>query len=53
MTDLTRVPVVVGGGQFTNRIEDPQSAPDPFELMTEAAGRAADERRRRRTGSAG
>ncbi|MGO9341198.1 MAG: hypothetical protein ACLP6E_01570, partial [Acidimicrobiales bacterium] len=35
------MPVVVGGGQFTNRIEDPSSAPDPFELMTEAAKRAA------------
>ncbi len=41
MTDLTRIPVVVGGGQFTNRIEDPSSAPDPFELMTEAAKLAA------------
>ncbi len=41
MTDLTRVPVVVGGGQFTNRIEDPESAPDPFDLMTEAANGAA------------
>ena len=39
MTDLTRVPVVVGGGQFTNRNEDPETSPDPFELMTEAAGR--------------
>ena len=41
MTDLTRIPVVVGGGQFTNQIEDPSSAPDPFELMTEAAKLAA------------
>jgi acetyl-CoA C-acetyltransferase len=41
MTDLARVPVVVGGGQFTNRNEDPESSPDPFELMTEAAGQAA------------
>ena len=37
MQDLTRVPVVIGAGQFTNRDQDPQSAPDPFELMTEAA----------------
>ncbi|HEY5023813.1 MAG TPA: hypothetical protein VII76_02445 [Acidimicrobiales bacterium] len=39
--DWTRVPVVVGAGQLTNREEDPTSAPDPFELMTEAARRAA------------
>jgi len=38
--DWTRVPVVVGGGQLTNRDEDPASAPDPFSLM-EAAARAA------------
>jgi acetyl-CoA C-acetyltransferase len=41
VTDLARVPVVVGGGQFTNRNGDPETSPDPFELMTEAAGRAA------------
>ncbi len=35
--DWTRVPVVVGAGQLTNREEDPGAAPDPFELMVEAA----------------
>jgi acetyl-CoA C-acetyltransferase len=39
--DWTRVPVVVGGGQVTNRDEDPATAPDPFALMEDAAGRAA------------
>jgi len=39
--DWTRVPVVVGGGQVTNREEDPLAAPDPFALMEEAARRAA------------
>ncbi len=38
--DWTRVPVVVGAGQVTNRDEDPTSAPDPFELMEDAARRA-------------
>lgn len=41
MTDWTRVPVVVGAGQHTNRVEDPLAAPDPFELMVTAARRAA------------
>jgi acetyl-CoA C-acetyltransferase len=41
MTDLSRVPVLIGAGQFTNRDEDPGSAPDPFELMVEASRRAA------------
>jgi acetyl-CoA C-acetyltransferase len=41
VTDLSRVPVVIGAGQFTNRDEDPSSAPDPFELMAEASKRAA------------
>lgn len=41
MTDWTRVPVVVGAGQVTNREEDPAAAPDPFELMEDAARRAA------------
>lgn len=41
MTDWTRVPVLIGGGQHTNREEDPGRAPDPFELMTMAARRAA------------
>lgn len=41
MTDPSRVPVVIGGGQFTNRDEDPESAPDPFELMAEASERAS------------
>jgi acetyl-CoA C-acetyltransferase len=35
--DWSRVPVVVGGGQITNRETDPSLAPDPFDLMTEAA----------------
>ena len=39
--DLTRVPVVVGGGQVTDREEDPLSAPDPFALMAEASRLAA------------
>jgi acetyl-CoA C-acetyltransferase len=36
-TDWTRVPVVVGAGQVTNREEDPTRAPDPFDLMARAA----------------
>jgi len=40
MTDWTRVPVVVGAGQLTNRDEDPLTAPDPFELMARAADQA-------------
>ena len=39
--DWTRVPVVVGGAQLTNRDEDPRSAPDPFTLMEGAARGAA------------
>ena len=38
--DWTRVPVVVGAGQVTNRVQDPASAPDPFDLMEDAARRA-------------
>jgi acetyl-CoA C-acetyltransferase len=41
VTDLTRVPVIIGAGQFTNRDENPTSAPDPFELMTEVANLAS------------
>jgi len=41
--DLTRVPVVVGAGQVTNREEDPAAAPDPFTLMEQAARAAAAE----------
>ena len=40
MVDWTRVPVVVGTGQVTNRVEDPTAAPDPFDLMAEATGLA-------------
>ncbi|MGH9016332.1 MAG: acetyl-CoA acetyltransferase, partial [Acidimicrobiales bacterium] len=40
MTDWTRVPVVVGSGQLTNRGTDPGAAPDPFALMAGAAGLA-------------
>ena len=39
--DWTRVPVVIGAGQVTNREEDPRAAPDPFALMEDAARRAA------------
>jgi acetyl-CoA C-acetyltransferase len=38
--DWSRVPVVVGAGQVTNRVEDPSAAPNPFELMEDAARRA-------------
>jgi len=38
--DWTRVPVVVGAGQVTNREEDPSAAPDPFDLMAEATTEA-------------
>jgi acetyl-CoA C-acetyltransferase len=38
--DWTRVPVVVGAGQVTNREEDPTRAPDPFDLMVEAVHEA-------------
>lgn len=40
MTDWTRVPVVVGAGQVTNREEDPLVAPDPFDLMADATALA-------------
>jgi len=40
VTDWTRVPVVVGAGQVTNRDEDPLTAPGPFDLMAQAAGLA-------------
>jgi acetyl-CoA C-acetyltransferase len=39
-TDWSRVPVLVGAGQVTNREEDPAAAPDPFALMGDAVGRA-------------
>jgi acetyl-CoA C-acetyltransferase len=41
MPDLSRIPVVIGAGQFTNRDEDPSSAPDPFELMISVARAAS------------
>ncbi len=41
MTDWTRVPVLVGAGQHTNRDGDPTRAPDPFELMETVARDAA------------
>ena len=41
MTDWTRVPVLVGAGQHTNRDEDPVAAPDPYALMTMAATESA------------
>jgi len=34
--------VLVGAGQHTNRQEDPEQAPDPFDLMELAARRAAE-----------
>ncbi|HUY62886.1 MAG TPA: hypothetical protein VMV14_00035 [Acidimicrobiales bacterium] len=40
MTDWTRVPVVVGAGQHTNRDENPTTAPDPL-TMTEQVARMA------------
>ncbi|HXQ90093.1 MAG TPA: hypothetical protein VN768_00975 [Acidimicrobiales bacterium] len=43
MTDWSRVPVVVGAGQVTNRETDPGASPDPFALMHDAARRAADD----------
>ncbi|HML00250.1 MAG TPA: hypothetical protein VK428_08685 [Acidimicrobiales bacterium] len=42
MTDWSRVPVLVGAGQHTNRDDDPGRAPDPFDLMELAARRAAE-----------
>jgi acetyl-CoA C-acetyltransferase len=39
--DWTRVPVVVGAGQFTGREKDPHTALDPFGLMQEASLAAA------------
>jgi acetyl-CoA C-acetyltransferase len=41
MTDWTRVPVLVGAGQHTNREADPARAPDPVELMAMTAREAA------------
>jgi len=41
VTDWSRVPVLVGAGQHTNREEDPVAAPDPFTLMTLVAKEAA------------
>jgi acetyl-CoA C-acetyltransferase len=41
VTDWSRVPVLVGAGQHTNREEDPLAAPDPFALMTLVARQAA------------
>jgi acetyl-CoA C-acetyltransferase len=40
VTDWTRVPVLVGAGQVTNRQEDPAQAPDPFDLMAQASAAA-------------
>jgi acetyl-CoA C-acetyltransferase len=40
VTDWTKVPVLVGAGQLTNRNDDPSAAPDPIELMADAAGQA-------------
>lgn len=41
MIDWSRVPVVVGADQHTNREEDPQRAPDPLALMAMVARGAA------------
>ncbi|MBU6283015.1 hypothetical protein KGQ64_12290, partial [bacterium] len=35
------LPVLIGSGQITSRDTDPASAPEPMELMAEAARRAA------------
>jgi acetyl-CoA C-acetyltransferase len=40
VTDWTRVPVVVGAGQVTNRQDDPAAAPDPFDLMAQSCALA-------------
>jgi len=40
VTDWTRVPVVVGAGQVTNREEDPAAAPAPFDLMAQSTALA-------------
>ncbi len=40
--DWTKVPVVVGAGQVTNREQDPLLAPDPLALMHSAALAALD-----------
>lgn len=40
MIDLSKVPVVVGASQHTNRVDDPLAAPDPFEML-ETVSRAA------------
>ena len=50
--DLTRVPVIAGAGQWTNRIEDPRAAPDPLAMM-ETVARAAADSARWRDGPAG
>jgi acetyl-CoA C-acetyltransferase len=47
MEDLTRTPVVIGAGQFTNRNEDPVASPDPFELMVSVADSASKDAGRR------
>jgi acetyl-CoA C-acetyltransferase len=39
--DPRLTPVVIGGGQFTNRDENPESAPNPFELMATVAKAAS------------
>jgi len=39
--DFTRVPVIAGAGQHTNREANPTVAPDPFDLMETAARTAA------------
>jgi acetyl-CoA C-acetyltransferase len=39
--DLTRVPVVAGAAQWTNRVEDPLAAPDPLAMMEQVARAAA------------
>ena len=39
--DLTRVPVIAGAAQFTNRDEDPLAAPDPLAMMEQVARAAA------------
>lgn len=51
--DWSRVPVVVGGGQVTNRDTDPARAPNPFDLMADAAHQALSEAGLKGTGGGG
>src|SRR3990172_7800128 len=43
--DETRLPVIVGVGQYTNRSEDPADAREPVEMMAVVARRAEEDAR--------